>query len=297
MPPIESACFWLATRPPGAGNANERLAGDMKADVLVVGGGFTGLWSALFLKELDPALDVAIVEQGRVAYGGSGRNGGIVGETIDHSHELAAAHFGRSEARELARLGRENLDELERWLAARGIDAELERRGQLIVALSPLHEEQLRRAVDFARGLGLDDWRYLSGEDVRGEIASPLYRGAAFAPRSGTVHPVKLAEGLAAEARRLGVRIFERTQVAELAVGPRGVAARAEAGSVRAEKAILATNAYSHHLRPEPRDALSAALRLHPRERAPDAGSSARRSAGAAARRSPTPGPSSTTTA
>jgi len=217
----------------------------------VVGGGFTGLWSALFLKELDPAVDVAIVEQGRVAYGGSGRNGGIVGETLDHSHELAAVHFGRDEARELARLGRENLDELERWLAARGIDAELERNGQLIVALSPLHEEQLRRAVDFARRLGLDDWRYLSGGAVRGEIASPLYRGAAFAPRSGTVHPVKLAEGLAAEARRLGVRIFERTPVAELAVGPAGVAARTEAGSVRAEKAILATNAYSHHLRPE----------------------------------------------
>jgi glycine/D-amino acid oxidase-like deaminating enzyme len=217
----------------------------------VVGGGFTGLWSALFLKELDPAVDVAIVEQGRVAYGGSGRNGGIVGETLDHSHELAAVHFGRDEARELARLGRENLDELERWLAARGIDAELERNGQLIVALSPLHEEQLRRAVDFARRLGLDDWRYLSGDAVRGEIASPLYRGAAFAPRSGTVHPVKLAEGLAAEARRLGVRIFERTPVAELAVGPAGVAARTEAGSVRAEKAILATNAYSHHLRPE----------------------------------------------
>jgi glycine/D-amino acid oxidase-like deaminating enzyme len=223
----------------------------VEADVLVVGGGFTGLWSALFLKELDPGLDVAIVEQGRVAWGGSGRNGGIVGETLDHSHELAAAHFGRDEARELARLGRENLDELERWLSARGIDAEIERSGQLIVALSPLHEEQLRRAVDFARELGLDDWRYLSGDDVRREIASPLYRGAALAPRSGTVHPVKLAESLAAEARRLGVRIFERTRVAELAVGPGGVAARAEAGSLRAEKAVLATNAYSHHLRPE----------------------------------------------
>ena len=203
------------------------------------------------MKELDPGLDVALVEQGRIAYGGSGRNGGIVGETLDHSHELAAAHFGRDEARELARLGRENIDELERFLAARGIDAELERKGQLIAALSWEHETQLRRAVDFARRLGLEDWRYLSGQEVRGEIASPLYRGAALAPRSGTVHPVKLAEGLAAEARRVGVRIFERTPVAELAAGPSGIAARTEAGTVRAEKAVLATNAYSHHLRPE----------------------------------------------
>jgi glycine/D-amino acid oxidase-like deaminating enzyme len=105
--------------------------------------------------------------------------------------------------------------------------------------------------VDFARSLGLEDWRYLSGEETRAEVASPLYRGAALAPRSGTIHPVKLADGLAAEARRLGVRIFERTPVEELAAGPGGVTARAAAGTVRSEKAILATNAYSHHLRPE----------------------------------------------
>jgi glycine/D-amino acid oxidase-like deaminating enzyme len=104
--------------------------------------------------------------------------------------------------------------------------------------------------VGVARGLGLDDWRYLSAEEVRREIASPLYRGAALAPRSGTIHPVKLAESLAAEARRRGVRIFERTPVDEIRVGPGGVVARTASGSVRAEKTILATNAYSHHLLP-----------------------------------------------
>src|SRR5262249_22931732 len=122
LPPIESACFWLATAAPRRGGPDDRPTGEVRAGGLVVGGGFTGLWSALFLKELDPSLDVAIVEQGRVAFGGSGRNGGIVGETLDHSHELAAAHFGRDEARELARLGRDNLDELETFLAERGID-------------------------------------------------------------------------------------------------------------------------------------------------------------------------------
>jgi glycine/D-amino acid oxidase-like deaminating enzyme len=217
--------------------------------VAIIGGGFTGLWTALFLKELEPALSVAVLEQGLVGHGASGRNAGIVGETIDHSHELAARHFGLAEARELARLGRENLDELEAFLRRRGIDAELERPGQLIMALTPAHVEALRASVDFAQSLGLTDWRFLAASEAQEQIHSPLYRGAAFAPRSGTLHPVKLVEGLRNEARRLGVRLFERSPVTGLSfAGPR-VAVRTEGGSIASEKAVLATNAYTHGLR------------------------------------------------
>ncbi len=245
--PIEDACFWLATRPP---REWEGLTGDYRADVAIIGGGFTGLWTALFLKELEPALSVAVLEQGLVGYGASGRNAGIVGETIDHSHELAARHFGLAEARELARLGRENLDELEGFLRTRGIDAELERSGQLIMALTRSHVDALRASVDFAHRIGLSDWRFLSSAEAQEEIHSALYRGAAFAPRSGTLHPVKLLEGLRSEALRLGVRIFERARVTGLSFSARGVAIRAGRESVTCEKAVLATNAYSHRLRP-----------------------------------------------
>src|SRR6185369_12831601 len=98
---------------------------------------------SLFLKELEPRRKVVVLEQELVGYGGSGRNAGIVGETIDHSHELAIAHFGLDEARELARIGRENLDEMERFLRERSIDAGFERPGQLTVALTPAHVEGL----------------------------------------------------------------------------------------------------------------------------------------------------------
>ncbi|MGE5278744.1 MAG: FAD-dependent oxidoreductase, partial [Acidobacteriota bacterium] len=94
--PVEASCYWLATRP--AREATP-LSGDRKADVAIIGAGFTGLWTALFLKELEPAIDVVILEQETAGYGASGRNAGIVGETLDHSHELAAAHFGLDEAR------------------------------------------------------------------------------------------------------------------------------------------------------------------------------------------------------
>lgn len=191
-----------------------------------------------------------MLEQGLVGFGASGRNAGIVGETIDHSHEMAARHFGQAEARELARLGRENLDELQAFLRARGIDAEFERPGQLIMALTPAHVESLQASVAFAHRLGLQDWRFLSASEAQEQIHSPLYRGAAFAPRSGTLHPVKLLEGLRSDALRLGVRIFERTPVTGLSLAGRNVEVRAEGGSVTSEKAVLATNAYSHRLWP-----------------------------------------------
>jgi len=244
---VEASCYWLASLPE---EPIRRLEGDRKADVVVLGAGYTGLWTALFLKELEPSLTIAILEQGVAGYGGSGRNAGIVGETVDHSHELAAAHFGEAEARELARIGRENLDELERFLSERGIDAELARPGQLVVAHSPAHVAQLESAVAFAHRLGLSDWRLLSAEETRAEIASPLYLGAALAPRSGTVHPVKLVRGLRAEALRRGVEIFERSPVDRLSRAGRGVEARAESGRVAADLAVLATNAYSHILFP-----------------------------------------------
>jgi glycine/D-amino acid oxidase-like deaminating enzyme len=245
---VEQSCFWLATRPE---HAIQTLAGEERADITIVGAGFTGLWTAVFLKELEPSLSIVVLEQGLCGYGASGRNAGILGETLDHSHELAAAHFGIAEARELARLGRDNLDELGRFLEARRIDAELVREGQIVAALTPAHVAQLKASVEFARILGLEDWRFLSAEEVQAEIRSPLYLGALLAPRSGLLHPIKLMDGLRTEATRLGVRLYERTRVAALTLRGGRICAQSDAGAVTSEKLVLATNAYSHHLWPK----------------------------------------------
>src|SRR4051794_1037169 len=127
MSPLAQSCFWLATRAePEPGPA---LHGDNTAEVAIIGAGFTGLWSALFLKELAPQLDVAVVEQAVAGYGASGRNAGIVGTSVDHSHALAVAHFGREEAQQLARLGKQNIDELAEFAA----DCDFQQSGQLHV--------------------------------------------------------------------------------------------------------------------------------------------------------------------
>ena len=237
----------MAGRPP---REAEVLRGDLDADFAIVGGGYTGLWTALFLKELEPSASVCVLEQGLVGYGGSGRNAGIAGESLDHSHELAIAHFGLEEARTMARVGRENLEAMESWLAARGVDAAFERTGQLVVALTDVHRRALDASVEAARRVGIEDARVLSAEETRAELDSPLYRGAVLLPRHALVDPVRLAEGLCGEAVRGGVRVFERTPVSGIDVQRGGVRIAASGGSLRARRAVLATNAYSHHLRP-----------------------------------------------
>ena len=226
------------------------LPQDLDVDVAIVGGGFTGLWTALSLKDLEPSLSICILERETVAYGASGRNAGIVGETLDHSHELAIAHFGLDEARSLARIGRENLDGLERFLADRRIPAGFQRRGQLTVALSDAHLEALEASVRAAERVGAPGWRLLSGPEVRDEIASPLYRGALLAPRHALVDPVALAEGLRGEAERLGVSVRERTAVDAFEFPRDRVVLRSGERAVRARRAVLATNAWTHRLLP-----------------------------------------------
>jgi glycine/D-amino acid oxidase-like deaminating enzyme len=237
----------MAGRPPRAG---EPLAGPLEVDVAVIGAGFTGLWAALFLGDLEPGLSIAVIEKNVAGYGGSGRNAGIVGETIDHSHDLAIAHFGLEEARTLTRAGRENLDEMEAFLRERGIDAGFERAGQLVVALAPEHLDSLDAGLAAADRVGAPGWRRLTGEETRAELHSPLYLGSILAPRNALLDPVALVEGLRREAVRRGVQVFERTPVKGFSFPRDRVVVATEAGSVRARRAVLATNAYSHHLFP-----------------------------------------------
>jgi glycine/D-amino acid oxidase-like deaminating enzyme len=245
--PVEESCYWLAHR---SRDESPALAGDLEADVAIIGAGFTGLWTAVALRELEPGLGIVILDKERVAHGASGRNAGIVGETLDHSPELAIAHFGLAEARRLARLGRENLDGMAAFLRERGIDAGFERPGQLVAALQPRHIGELKGSIENAHRVGLEDWAWLSREEVESRVRSPLPLGALLAPRNALLDPMRLAEGLAREAKRLGVRICEQTPVRRLERSPRGVRVLTAGGTIDARHVTLATNAYSHHLWP-----------------------------------------------
>lgn len=240
MSSIEQSCFWLASREPLP--ADPPLTADRRTDVVIVGAGFTGLWTALFIKQLQPDIGLIVLEQGIAGYGASGRNAGIVSACIDHSHALAIAHFGPDEARRLAQVGVDNFEEL----AAFAADCDFERSGQLQVALTAAHVEECARALEVALELGLGGYRLLSAEEARQEIRSPLYMGAVEIARAGIINPVKLVYKLKKEATRLGVEFYEGTRV--LGLGSAQVLTAG--GSVSARKIVLATDSYTHHLVP-----------------------------------------------
>ncbi len=244
---IESACYWLAGLPPREVTS---LEGRREADIVVIGAGLTGLWTAIFLKRLAPERQVAVVEQGIAAFGASGRNAGMLSETVDHSHALAIQHFGMEEARRLVRLGESNVSELLAFIAERKIDCAWEPTGRLMVALTPAQVEDGRRSVEVAAELGVDSFRLLSEEEVRGEVHSPLYRGAVAVRRGGILDPAKFTDGLRQEAERLGVTVYERSVVNRLQRDGSLMRVVGERGELRTPRVLLATSAYTHHLLP-----------------------------------------------
>jgi glycine/D-amino acid oxidase-like deaminating enzyme len=243
----EPSSYWLAKErlepaPP--------LCGRREADVAIVGAGFTGLWTSLHLKRLDSRREVVVLDQETVGYGATGRNAGMLSECIDHSHELAVAHFGREEATRLAVLGRDNVAEMLAFVASRGIECDLERTGRLQVALSPSRVPGLRAALECARSLGLGGHRLLDAEEARAEIHCDRYHGALFDPGGGLLDPVRLARGLRREAEKAGTVLCEHTRVTAFERKGGGVRLCTPDGEVLARRVVLATNAYTHYLLP-----------------------------------------------
>ena len=245
---IEQSCYWLATLPP---HDPRVLEGAVEADVVIVGAGLTGLWTAIFLQALDSHLSTVVVERDLAASGASGRNAGMLSETVDHSHALAVRHFGETEARRLAGIGEANARELIAFTAERGIECEWEPTGRLVVALTPAQLEEARDTVAAAGRLGIGTFRWLEQEAVRAQVHSPLYLGGVAVEGGGILNPARLVDGLRREAERRGVRVYERSRVEALEPDGAGVRVRTRAGEVRARRAVLGTSAYTHHLIPQ----------------------------------------------
>ncbi|MDO9396461.1 MAG: FAD-dependent oxidoreductase [Herbiconiux sp.] len=228
-----STPFWLdsSDRP----DPEPALAGATTADLLVVGGGYSGLWTALLAKEADPARDVVLIDAAEVAWAASGRNGGFFEASLTHGVENGERHFA-DELPVLERLADENVAEFVATLERHGIDAEYEPAGTLTVATEPHQVEALRAGG--AEG-------FYEGEALRQLIHSPVYRAARL-DRHGEalVHPAKLAWGLKEACLRLGVRIHERTAATALARTASGVRVTTKGGQVEARQVVLATNGF-----------------------------------------------------
>ncbi|BCW45010.1 FAD-dependent oxidoreductase [Arthrobacter sp. StoSoilB5] len=228
--------YWLDH--PDRPDALPHLSADTSADLAIVGGGYTGLWTALLAKERDPGRRVVLLEGQRIGWAASGRNGGFCEPSLTHGAANGQRHLP-GEVQLLDRLGRENMREIQETVRRYGIDCDLEVTGVLKVATE---QHQVPWLLDSADG---ERTEYFDRAAIAEEIASPLYHAGLW-KRDGAlmVHPAKLAWGMRRVCLDLGVEIYEHTTVERLEPKDDTVLVNTPSATVRASKVALATNVF-----------------------------------------------------
>jgi glycine/D-amino acid oxidase-like deaminating enzyme len=247
-PAAAGGSFWSTTGDPGPHRSE--ATGRRRADIAIVGGGFTGLWSAIALLDADPSLCVVVLEAERVGWGASGRNGGFCASSLTHGLANGLLHFP-DEIDVLEREGLENLAGLVAFVRAEGIDCELEATGTLDVAVEPHHVGALHDYAELADRHGVQV-RLLDRDEIQAEVRSPRFLAGVRSGGERTVmlNPAKLGWGLAAAVERRGGTILEGSRVTGLRRRAGRMDVRVEGGGVvSAGQVLVGTSAYSGWLR------------------------------------------------
>jgi glycine/D-amino acid oxidase-like deaminating enzyme len=219
------------------------LGGDVDADVVVIGAGYTGLWTAYHLAAADPTIRIVVIDKEIAGYGASGRNGGWCSALFPTSLRRMAVERGREASVRMQRLLNDTVPEIGRIAAAEGIDCHFDQGGSLSVARNAAQLERIRSQVaDYAAwGFGEEDHQLLDAEGVREIAAVDGALGGAWTPHCAAIHPARLVRGLADAVERRGVTIREQTEA--LDVHSRRVVT--PHGTIRAEHVVLATEGYT----------------------------------------------------
>jgi glycine/D-amino acid oxidase-like deaminating enzyme len=238
--------WWLAEA--GPVEPAPPLRGSESADVVVIGGGYAGLWTAWQL--LERGASVVVLEADLCGHGPSGRNGGFC-ETLWTNLPDLVDRFGTERALAAARASADSVTAIGDWCEAQGVDAWFRRRGFLLASTSEAQDAVLDRLVEAARDADVAGTHVvaLDGAATRARCDSPRFRRAVLAPDDATVHPARLALGLRARVIERGARVHERSRARALRAGA-DVVAETDGGSVRAGAAVLAINAATRGIRP-----------------------------------------------
>jgi glycine/D-amino acid oxidase-like deaminating enzyme len=247
--------YWLQEA--GDLGASPALVGERDADLLVIGGGYTGMWAAWQAKALEPGARVALLESELCGQGPSGRNGGFC-NSMWFSLPNMRARWGDGAALAVARASAAAVAAIESFCREQGVDAWFRRGGYLQVSTAAAHDGTWDEALAACRELGQTGaGEPLERGGVAARCASPAFRGGAFYPDAATVQPARLALGLRERLRAVGVEVFERSAVRALRSGSGGVEARTDGGRVRAGAAIVAVGGAAKGAAGPLRDALT----------------------------------------
>ncbi|MFE9678500.1 NAD(P)/FAD-dependent oxidoreductase [Streptomyces sp. NPDC006259] len=234
--------YWYADD--GVPAAREPLSGDVSADVVIVGGGYTGLWTAYYLKKAAPFLRITVLEQRFCGYGASGRNGGWLYNGIAGRDRYARTH-GRDAAVRLQRAMNETVTEVVRVVGEESIDADVHRGGVLEVARTPAQLARLKAFHAHELEYGEQDRELYGARETAERIRVAGAVGSTWTPHGARVHPVKLVKGLAAAVEALGVVVHESTPVTEIRAGH----AVTPYGTVRAPYVLRCTEGFTASLK------------------------------------------------
>lgn len=231
--------YWIEE----AGEVESRppLAADIEAEVLVVGGGYTGMWAAWYARQLKPEARIVLLESEEVCgRGPSGRNGGFC-NAMWFSLASMRDRWGAEGALATARAAEEAVGRIERFCEEQEVDAWFRPAGYVQVSTAPAHDDSWQRAIDACRELGVPEMlQPLSEAEVAERCTSPAFRAGAVSPTSATVQPARLALGLREKLIEAGVEIFESSAVRSFREAGDGVEAHTTTGSVRAPRGALA---------------------------------------------------------
>lgn len=237
LPEASTTPFWLDD--PSRPEPLPALEGKASTDLAIVGGGYSGLWTAVLAKERDPGCRVMLLEGGRIGWAASGRNGGFCDASLTHGESNGEQHLPQ-ENEQLTRLGLENLEEIEETIKRYSMDCQFERTGEMNVATEDYQVPELAAGHNPENG----DY-FLDQAELAELVKSPTYKAGLWRKRAtALLHPAKLAWELQRVALELGVEIHENTPVRGMRRRDGGMVLTTDAGELRAAKVALGTNAF-----------------------------------------------------
>lgn len=241
--PDSPLSLWLDTY--GPYTPTPPLRGDHSVDVAIIGGGFTGVNTAYWLKQADPSLRVALLEARTIGYGASGRNGSFAMTVVGLGFEVMPVLLGKERFKVAHRYMMRAVDELDELIQKENLDCDRIRPGFLRVATTHAYIKRLQHEVRSMNELGFEDLYWIDQEEVQKRVSSPRYLGAMWEPRLVLVDPARLVRAERDLAIRWGVEVYENTPVIEITSRPKFQLKTPE-GVLTCEKLVFATNAYSH---------------------------------------------------
>ena len=235
--------FWLNTYGPYTPNAP--LQGELTVDVAIIGGGYTGLATAYFLKRAEPSMRVAVLESEVVGYGASGRNGGFAMTLFGLEPAVTAALFGKQRTVEAHRYCERSVDLVRDLIHEHAMQSDFEYTGFLRLATRPGFVKRIQHDLDILTGQGVTGIEWIDQATARAEINSPIVLGAWREARCGILNPAKHVRELKRVAQAAGAQVYEQSPVLEIKRANQ-FTLRTPQGVVTADKIVFATNAYSH---------------------------------------------------